>query len=156
MRASQERPVDDIDPHLDRDSGEHRDRSPLSEAGDRHIGDGVDGLRIGIARGHYLDGAPEARVLRQDLLRYRQRRLVERGGRDVGDCQFVNVPVAIGIVTALNPFIGYDNATQVAKEALESGRRDVGQDACGDADDRNEPASDNSDNCCEHSKRNQV
>ncbi len=29
---------------------------------------------------------------------------------------------SIGIVTALNPYIGYKNATKVAKEALESGR----------------------------------
>lgn len=29
---------------------------------------------------------------------------------------------SIGLVTALNPFIGYENSTSVAKEALESGR----------------------------------
>jgi aspartate ammonia-lyase len=29
---------------------------------------------------------------------------------------------SIGIVTALNPYIGYKNSTKVAKEALESGR----------------------------------
>ena len=29
---------------------------------------------------------------------------------------------SIGLVTALNPIIGYEKATQVAKEALESGR----------------------------------
>src|SRR5437867_6264395 len=29
---------------------------------------------------------------------------------------------SIGVVTALNPYIGYSNATQVAQEALESGR----------------------------------
>jgi aspartate ammonia-lyase len=28
---------------------------------------------------------------------------------------------SIGLVTALNPFIGYENSTSVAKEALESG-----------------------------------
>ena len=32
------------------------------------------------------------------------------------------VEQSIGIVTALVPLIGYDNATAVAKEALESGR----------------------------------
>jgi aspartate ammonia-lyase len=29
---------------------------------------------------------------------------------------------SIGIVTALNPYIGYTNATQVAQEALKTGR----------------------------------
>jgi aspartate ammonia-lyase len=29
---------------------------------------------------------------------------------------------SIGLVTALNPFIGYENSTSVAKEALQSGR----------------------------------
>jgi aspartate ammonia-lyase len=29
---------------------------------------------------------------------------------------------SIGIVTALNPYIGYSNATEVAQEALTSGR----------------------------------
>jgi aspartate ammonia-lyase len=29
---------------------------------------------------------------------------------------------SIGLVTALNPYIGYENSTNVAKEALESGR----------------------------------
>ena len=29
---------------------------------------------------------------------------------------------SIGIVTALNPYIGYKNSTVIAKEALESGR----------------------------------
>ena len=29
---------------------------------------------------------------------------------------------SIGLVTALNPFIGYENSTMVAKEALQSGR----------------------------------
>jgi aspartate ammonia-lyase len=29
---------------------------------------------------------------------------------------------SIGLVTALNPFIGYENSTSVAKEALESGQ----------------------------------
>ena len=29
---------------------------------------------------------------------------------------------SIGIVTALNPYIGYKNSTQVAKEALETNR----------------------------------
>jgi len=29
---------------------------------------------------------------------------------------------SIGIVTALNPYIGYSNATEVAQEALASGR----------------------------------
>ena len=33
-----------------------------------------------------------------------------------------SVERSIGIITALNPYIGYDNATAVAKEALESGR----------------------------------
>lgn len=28
---------------------------------------------------------------------------------------------SIGLVTALNPFIGYENSTSVAKEALETG-----------------------------------
>ena len=29
---------------------------------------------------------------------------------------------SIGLITALNPYIGYENATRIAKEALESGR----------------------------------
>ena len=29
---------------------------------------------------------------------------------------------SIGIVTALNPYIGYKNSTEIAKEALETGR----------------------------------
>jgi aspartate ammonia-lyase len=29
---------------------------------------------------------------------------------------------SIGVVTALNPYIGYANATQIAQEALETGR----------------------------------
>ncbi|MEG2666714.1 MAG: lyase family protein, partial [Bacteroidales bacterium] len=29
---------------------------------------------------------------------------------------------SIGVVTALNPYIGYDNSTEIAKEALETGR----------------------------------
>jgi aspartate ammonia-lyase len=29
---------------------------------------------------------------------------------------------SIGVVTALNPYIGYANATEVAREALESGK----------------------------------
>ena len=29
---------------------------------------------------------------------------------------------SIGLITALNPYIGYDNATRIAKSALESGR----------------------------------
>jgi aspartate ammonia-lyase len=29
---------------------------------------------------------------------------------------------SIGLVTALNPYIGYENATRIAKQALESGR----------------------------------
>jgi aspartate ammonia-lyase len=29
---------------------------------------------------------------------------------------------SIGLVTALNPYIGYDASTQIAKEALESNR----------------------------------
>ena len=29
---------------------------------------------------------------------------------------------SIGIVTALNPYIGYKNSTKIAKEALETGR----------------------------------
>ena len=29
---------------------------------------------------------------------------------------------SIGLVTALNPYIGYENATRIAKTALESGR----------------------------------
>ena len=29
---------------------------------------------------------------------------------------------SIGIVTALNPYIGYKNSTKIAKEALESGK----------------------------------
>ena len=29
---------------------------------------------------------------------------------------------SIGVVTALNPYIGYVNATEVAREALETGR----------------------------------
>jgi len=29
---------------------------------------------------------------------------------------------SVGIVTALNPYIGYENATQIAQEALDSGR----------------------------------
>ena len=29
---------------------------------------------------------------------------------------------SIGIVTALNPYIGYKNSTEIAKEALESGK----------------------------------
>ena len=29
---------------------------------------------------------------------------------------------SIGLITALNPYIGYDNATRIAKLALESGR----------------------------------
>jgi len=29
---------------------------------------------------------------------------------------------SIGVVTALNPYIGYANATEVAREALETGR----------------------------------
>jgi len=33
-----------------------------------------------------------------------------------------NVENSIGIVTALNPYIGYENSTVVAKEALETGR----------------------------------
>ncbi|MFY0665634.1 MAG: aspartate ammonia-lyase [Natronospirillum sp.] len=32
------------------------------------------------------------------------------------------VASSIGLITALNPYIGYDNATRIAKEALESGR----------------------------------
>jgi aspartate ammonia-lyase len=34
----------------------------------------------------------------------------------------LGVERSIGIVTALNPYIGYSNATAIAKEALESGR----------------------------------
>ena len=33
-----------------------------------------------------------------------------------------NVRNSIGIVTALNPIIGYKNSTKIAKEALETGR----------------------------------
>ena len=33
-----------------------------------------------------------------------------------------NIEHSIGIVTALNPYIGYENATAIAKEALESNR----------------------------------
>ena len=29
---------------------------------------------------------------------------------------------SIGIVTALNPYIGYDHSTEIAKKALETGR----------------------------------
>ena len=29
---------------------------------------------------------------------------------------------SIGIVTALNPYIGYKNSTEIAKEALETGK----------------------------------
>ena len=29
---------------------------------------------------------------------------------------------SIGIVTALNPYIGYKNSTEIAKEALQTGR----------------------------------
>src|SRR5262249_14244671 len=32
------------------------------------------------------------------------------------------VETSIGVVTALNPHIGYSNATEVAREALETGR----------------------------------
>ncbi len=32
------------------------------------------------------------------------------------------VEQSIGIVTALNPFIGYENASAIAKEAQETGR----------------------------------
>lgn len=33
-----------------------------------------------------------------------------------------NVHNSIGVVTALNPVIGYKNSTKIAKEALETGR----------------------------------
>jgi aspartate ammonia-lyase len=33
-----------------------------------------------------------------------------------------NVEDSIGIVTALNPYIGYENATAVAKETLDTGK----------------------------------
>ena len=33
-----------------------------------------------------------------------------------------SVEHSIGIVTALNPYIGYENATRIAQEALSSGR----------------------------------
>ena len=32
------------------------------------------------------------------------------------------VEKSVGIVTALNPYIGYEKATQIAKETLDSGR----------------------------------
>jgi len=34
-----------------------------------------------------------------------------------------NVEYSIGIVTALNPWIGYENATMLAREALATGKR---------------------------------
>ncbi|MNJ65161.1 Aspartate ammonia-lyase [compost metagenome] len=36
-------------------------------------------------------------------------------------CQLL-VEQSIGLVTALNPYIGYENATRIAKLALDSGR----------------------------------
>ena len=30
---------------------------------------------------------------------------------------------SIGVITALNPYIGYENSTRIAKKALETGRR---------------------------------
>jgi len=34
----------------------------------------------------------------------------------------LNIERSIGLVTALNPYIGYEKATEVAHEALETGR----------------------------------
>ena len=42
---------------------------------------------------------------------------------DVENCR-KQVRHSIGIVTALNPIIGYKNSTKIAKEAMETGKGD--------------------------------